>query len=168
MSTAEWIQVGLDVVLILFVGIGLIQAGRLLRHLVSLRQSRTDMERFVQEFSSTVLRAEVGIRGLRQAARESGDDLEKLIEKGSMLRDELHFLVESADQIAGRLGETATHAMRAAEKRDAEKTPPVAEATLVPETKAPEPVAPPARKPGTAKPSSRAEKELMQALEKLG
>jgi hypothetical protein len=175
MSPAEWTQAGLDVVLIALVGTGLVQAARLLRHLVGLRQGRVDMERFVQEFSSTVLRAEVGIKGLRQAAREGGDDLEKLIEKGSLLRDELHFLVESADQIAGRLGETATHAMRASDKASADKSAAdraaaQMESASAPEAKTPESVASLPKKAGMAgaKPASRAEKELMQALEKLG
>src|SRR5277367_2532641 len=93
----EWIRSGLDLVLILFVGIGVVQATRLIRHLAGLRASREDMRRFVHDFNTTVLRAEAGIRNLKQAARESGDDLEKLVEKSSLVRDELQFIVESAD-----------------------------------------------------------------------
>lgn len=59
-----------------------------------MRASRTEMQRFILDFSATVGRAEAGIKGLKTAARSSGDDLEKLIERAHGLRDELHFLIE--------------------------------------------------------------------------
>ena len=111
-----WINLALDVLLIALVTAGLVQATRLMRHLAGLQQGRVEMERFVREFSSTVMRAESGITALRQAARDSGDDLEKLVEKALLVRDELHFIVESADQIAGRLSENASSVIRPAEK----------------------------------------------------
>jgi hypothetical protein len=163
------IQTLLDIVLIILVGAGLVQATRLLRHLMGLGQSRDEMARFVHEFGSTVTRAEAGIKNLRQAAREGGDDLERLIEKASAIRDELHFLVESADQIANRLGDTASHAVRTGEK-PAEKSPPrqaAPAAAPVAEDKTAEDAAKKSAGAG-GKPSSRAEKELLQALEKLG
>ena len=76
--------------MIALVGAGLVQATRLIRHLAGLRQGRIEMERFVHEFNATVIRAEAGIKGLRMAARDSGDDLEKLVEKALLVRDELH------------------------------------------------------------------------------
>jgi len=155
-----WISLILDVVLIGLVSAGLVQAMRLIRHLAGLRQGRADMERFVREFNTTVVRAEAGITGLKHAARESGDDLEKLVEKAFLIRDELRFLVDSADQIANRLSENAASAVRPPERTNAT-------ADTRTDTKTPA--------PRTAKPSlvsssqaSRAERELMQALEKLG
>lgn len=166
----EWIRSALDLVLIMMVGVGLYQAARLIRHLAGLRQGRVEMERFVHEFNATVVRAEAGIKGLRNAARESGDDLEKLVEKATMLRDELSFIVESADQIAERLSQTASNVVRPEPVRAEKKveTPkPVAETPVV---SAPTPSATQPRvaevKETTA-PSSRAEKELLQALQKL-
>src|ERR1700752_5346920 len=100
---SEWIRSALDLVLIALVVAGLVQATRLIWHLAGLRQGRIDMERFVREFNATVIRAEAGIKGLRMAARDTGDDLEKLVEKAGMVRDELQYLVESGDQIAERL-----------------------------------------------------------------
>jgi hypothetical protein len=157
----EWINPALDFVLICLVTAGLVQSMRLIRHLAGLRQGRIDMERFVKEFNVTVMRAEAGIKGLREAARASGDDLEKLVEKASLLRDELHFMVESADQIASRLGHSASTAARPSDSSPP-NTPPAPSETVTPFA---------ARKtqetPAGA-PSSRAEKELLQALEKLG
>lgn len=179
---AEWLRAGLDLVLIVMVGIGLYQAARLIGHLRDLRQGRVEMERFVHEFNATVIRAEAGIKGLRQAARESGDDLEKLVEKAVMLRDELSFIIESADQIADRLTTTASSAVRpdvaraeaihaevtaAMKKAEAKNAAPKAEPAKAPEPKtAPATVARAAEAPSPA-PSSRAEKELLQALQKL-
>lgn len=163
----EWIRSTLDIVLIVMVGIGLFQAMRLTRHLAGLRQGRVEMERFVHEFNATVIRAEAGIKGLRQAARDSGDDLEKLVEKALLVRDELHFIVESADQIAERLSRSASTAVRPDPKPEPAKpatevkTPPPASAA------AGLAVVRPAESKESPAPSSRAEKELLQALQKL-
>jgi hypothetical protein len=157
---SEWIRSSLDLVLILIVGAGLVQASRLIAHLAGLRQGRIDMERFVHEFNSTVMRAEAGIKGLRQAARESGDDLEKLLEKALLVRDELQFMTESADQIAERLSQSASVARPETKAAGAK--------TDMPHTAS---VASLAGKKAEVKdapaPSSRAEKELLQALRKL-
>ena len=158
----EWIRSSLDIILILMVGVGLYQATRLIKQLMSLRQSRGEMERFVHEFNATVIRAEAGIKGLRSAARDSGDDLEKLVEKALMVRDELQFIVESADQIAERLSQSAANAMRPDKKYEAAK--PVPEVKAAP---AAAPVVEAAPAGDKQQPSSRAEKELLQALQKL-
>ena len=173
----------LDLALIglLIVGIG--YAVRLTRQLTGLRASRSEMERFVLDFSTTVERAEAGVRGLKQAARSGGDDLEQMIEKAQMLRDELHFLVESADKIATRLSESATTVARSK----------LSETTAAIETKKPHGFHKPAPAPGpvpetprgtphdqkasakeekkekyAAGTPSAAEKELLMALKKLG
>lgn len=193
---AEWIRSSLDIILIFLVGAGLVQATRLIWHLTGLRVGRVEMERFVREFHATVLRAETGIKNLKLAARESGDDLEKLVEKSVMVRDELQFIVESADQLAERLTNAASAVSGVARtdtkspetKKPEMKMPAptptaapaaaqVTSASVVstpPETKSepvsrkPSPVTPLAthREPESG-PASRAEKELMQALKKL-
>lgn len=194
---AEWIRSGLDLILILLVGVGLVQATRLIWHLAGLRASRVEMEHFVRDFNSTVLRAEAGIKGLKMAARESGDDLEKLVEKSTMVRDELQFIVESADQLADRLTAAASSVVRpqakAPEVKTSEERAPEIKAAPKPASTVTPPLAPPtlpvkaqekpaaqtqatpatpvtslgARREQEAKPASRAEKELMQALQKL-
>lgn len=195
---AEWIRSGLDLILIFLVGVGLVQATRLIWHLAGLRASRVEMEHFVRDFNATVLRAEAGIKGLKMAARESGDDLERLVDKSLMVRDELQFIVESADMLAERLTQAASSVVRPDAKVSEAKATPVKADPLVapaemkveakpapkPEVKVaeapkPAPAAPPApialptvtplavRREPEPKPSSRAEKELMQALQKL-
>ncbi len=161
-----WISLALDVILIGLVGAGLVQASRLLRQLAELRQSRVEMERFVQDFNATVMRAEAGIKGLRQTARDSGDDLENLLGKANSIREELQFIIESADQIASRLTQNASSAVRAPEappEMRAEARVPAKPAMESSPAAAPLP----ARKLSAAA-ASRAEQELMQVLEKLG
>jgi Domain of unknown function (DUF6468) len=175
---SEWIGLTLDVILILVVGVGIVQAMRLIAQLRDLRAGRTEMDRFVRDFNGAVMRAEAGIKSLRAAARESGDDLEKLVEKAVMVRDELHFIVESADGVAERLSvatsgvlqpeptSASAPKLQAAKPQTAKAEPKktsAAEPTAAKTTpSAPAPFAP----PETA-PSSRAEKELLQALKKL-
>jgi hypothetical protein len=159
-----WIGLILDVVLIGLVTAGLVQAARLIRQLAGLRQNRLEMERFVQEFNATVTRAETGIKGLRHAARESGDDLETLVEKAVMIRDELQFITESADQIANRLSQSAASAVQRPEKTAAARTDAQKETDIT----SGETVKPLASKKPSAASASRAEQELMQVLEKLG
>lgn len=183
--TEEWIRSGLDIVLIVLIGAGLVQATRLIWHLAGLRAGRIEMANFVREFNATVLRAETGIKALKAAARESGDDLENLVNKSVAVRDELAFIVESADQLAERLTNAASVASGLARpEAKAEKKPAAAAQPPAPATPfVPEPIAAspkPAEAPKSAavtpitsrreaepKPVSRAEKELVQALKKL-
>lgn len=99
-----------DVVMILFLGVGVATGLRLMRELATLRANQTDMERIIVSFNASVSRAEGGIKGLKQAARSAGDDLEPLIERATNLRDELQYLIDSADQLASRLSDNATRA----------------------------------------------------------
>ena len=157
----EWIGLVLDVILIAVVGVGIAQAMRLIRHLRDLRAGRVEMERFVREFNTAVMRAEAGIKSLRAAARESGDDLEKLVDKAVMVRDELNFIVESADGVAERLSVVASGALH---KGSAEAKPAMQPEPSV--TVKPVAAKPVAAAPETP-PASRAEKELLQALQQL-
>lgn len=150
----------LTIVLIALVTAGLVQAGRLIKHLSELRKGRLEMERFIYEFNATVIRAEASVKSLRQAARDSGDDLEKLVNKAELVRDELDLIVGSADQRAARLTEAAATALRP-EKAEARPASVKTEAEPLPAV-----TSLPPRKSEPA-PSSRAEKELMQAIKKL-
>jgi len=172
-----YLNIILDLAMIGLLVVGILYAQKLTRQLAGMRASHAEMERFVFEFNATVTRAEAGVRNLKNTARSAGDDLEKLIEKGQALRDELHFLTESADQIANRLSSNATKA------NAARPTEPQTQAAATPQRVAEIKEMP--RKPATANPQalaqeikstlsasgkapSTAERELLRALEKLG
>jgi hypothetical protein len=151
----------LDIVLIGLLVAGIIYASRLLRQLSALRASRADMEHFVADFSGTVMRAESSIKGLKQAARSSGDDLEQLIEKAERIMDELQFMTESADQTADKLGQSASLATAAKDSSPLKPSLPQEEKvkTLQPVSVSSVPA---------VKTASAAERDLLQALEKMG
>jgi hypothetical protein len=157
----EWVGLIVDCFLIVVVTFGIVQAMRLMKQLRDLRASRVDMDRFVRDFNGAVIRAEAGIKALRSAARESGDDLEKLVDKAVMVRDELNFIVESADSVAERLSVSASSVLHTDRSAPAPK--------VQGETRASEnaPSAKPGVMPSEPPPTSRAEKELLQALQKM-
>ena len=164
-----WLGMLLDVVLIAVVGAGVVQAVRLIRQLQDLRAGRAEMERFVKDFNSAVMRAEAGVNALRTAARESGDDLEKLVEKACMVRDELNFIVDSADVLADKLSNKVSQAKRAPQPSSplAPVEPETPSASVERRT-ANRPVSTPPPKAEKMSSISRAEQELIQALKKLG
>lgn len=169
----EFLSVLLDVALILLLLTGIRYAIKLSGQLAEMRSSRADMEKFVLEFTSTVGRAEAGVRGLKNAARSCGDDLEKLIEKGQALRDELHFLTESADQMASRLSTAATRATVKPEASVKETPAPQASPKMAAKETASAKAQDALEKiqkiaGGSLKPTSTAERDLLRALEKLG
>ena len=181
----EMLSLLLDISLIGLLLVGIRYAVKLSRQLGEMRQARAEMERFVFDFSAAINRAETGVRNLKNTARSSGDDLEQLIEKGQLLRDELTFLTESADQVANRLSSAATTATRCS----GAPAQPVARAaaTPAPPTKPMAAPQPPKDKAmaalekqkalleevkniaaGTAQTKSAAERDLLRVLEKLG
>jgi len=155
----------LDVVMIGLLGAGIFYAIRLTRQLADMRSSRADMERFILDFTATVARAEAGVKGLKNASRSCGDELEPLIERGQNLREELGFLIESADQMANRLTATGTFAARASTVNE-----PLADvAKKTSALKAEKPVSSTqASTDKTAATASAAERDLLRALSKLG
>lgn len=172
------LSVLLDVLMIGLLVAGIRYAMRIERQMAALRASRTEMERFVMDFNATVTRAEAGIQGMKRVARESGDDLEKLLEKAQSMRDELHFLVEHGNHLADRLTDSSTKARQNLAEKAVERTADEA-SRPVPGEESVQTVAPlkatDSRKNETAQKQrhddagvrSRAERDLLQAIEKL-
>lgn len=152
----------LDVLMMGLLGAGIYYAVKLSRHLAAMRASHAEMERFILDFNATVGRAEAGIKGLKTAARSSGDDLEKLIERAHSMRDELHFLIDSADQIANRLTAMGTFAARVSGIGDQAQD----KKQAAPAPKTEKPTSQTASPDTTA--TSAAERELLRVLSKLG
>lgn len=139
--------------------------------LAVLRGDRAKFDELIQGLTAAAQRAESGIAGLKVAAEDVGRRLERKIEEGQSLRDDLSYMLERGSLIADRLEGT----IRA--RRDGGK------ADLPPERKRdpkdPQPRLDPARPlradlridaaaedsgaPRGATPS-RAERELLRAL----
>lgn len=155
----NWVSLALDFSMIGLLITGIAYASKLMAQLKALRAARTEMERFILDFNTTVVRAENSVKELKRTARSSGDDLEALIDKAHGLRDEMIFLVESADKSATRLSNSASQKARASHKRPS--------ANVKQETKKRAELLEKSDLASLSK-SSRSEQELLRALKKLG
>ncbi len=68
-----------------------------------LRNSRNDLGRLIEAFNDATIRAESGIPKLRQAADSAGVQLKEQVEKAQILRDDLAFLIDRAENSATKL-----------------------------------------------------------------
>jgi hypothetical protein len=126
-----------------------------------LRGDRAKLEELVNGLTVAADRADAGIAGLKEAAEDVGRGLERKIEEGRGLRDDLAYMLERGGHIADRL-EGTIRARRDGSpperKRERERDP-----KIELEPRAPTPGAPKLVADGPAVPS-RAERELLRAL----
>jgi len=71
--------------------------------LADLRRNRDELTRLMASFNEATQRAESGIPRLRKAADDAGRALQDRVEKAQILRDDLAFMVDRAESMAGRL-----------------------------------------------------------------
>lgn len=99
----------LDVVMIVLLTATIFYAFHLNKQLTALRDNRTEMQRFLQDFNISIVKSEDQVKQLSQLASLGQTKLQEVIEKGDVLKDELVFLVERgnniADQLESELGE---------------------------------------------------------------
>ena len=88
----------------------IIYAVTLNRRLIELQESRSELEGLIRSFGEATARAEAGIKAMKRTAAETGEALQKNLERGKALRDELQFMIEAADALAQRLAEAPTAA----------------------------------------------------------
>jgi hypothetical protein len=93
----------LDVVVILLLVPTIIYAIILNRRLTALRRSREELSKVVASFNEATMRAEAGIPKLKKATTEANHTLKDRVEKAQTLRDDLAFMIERAEELAGRL-----------------------------------------------------------------
>ena len=162
----------LDVIIIVLLAATIVYAVILNSRLAQLRDNRDDLARLVAAFNDATARAESGIPKLRRAAEEAGNALQERVEKAQTLRDDLAFMIERADSMAGKLENSvrlARDEVRPA--APAPSMPQVAPARAPRAAKAVEP--PPPAEPvepdfpegGDDDERSEAERELLRALQ---
>ncbi|MCB9958556.1 MAG: hypothetical protein H6843_08150 [Rhodospirillaceae bacterium] len=93
----------LDGLIVVLLVATIFYAVALSRRLSSLRDNRKEMEVAVRRFVEASTRADASIKGLKRTADESGTSLQSLADRAQTLRDELAFLVDSAEAVAERL-----------------------------------------------------------------
>ncbi|HRJ62411.1 MAG TPA: DUF6468 domain-containing protein, partial [Azospirillaceae bacterium] len=74
------------------------------RQLARLRDGRAELADYIKGLNDATANAEAAVRGLRKAAGETGEQLQRAVDKGQALRDELQFMIESGNALADRLG----------------------------------------------------------------
>ncbi|MEQ8966898.1 MAG: DUF6468 domain-containing protein, partial [Azospirillaceae bacterium] len=93
----------LDGLVVVLLVATIIYAAILNRRLSSLRDNRAELERAARTFSEAAGRADAGLKALKTTAEATGGNLQKDIDRARALKDELGFLVESAEALAQRL-----------------------------------------------------------------
>jgi hypothetical protein len=104
----------LDALVIILLAGTIVFAARLSLHLRNFRSNRDELDALVRQLVEQVTQAERAIAGLREAAREGGRDLQQRINEARALADELQFMNETGNNLAGRLEKVSSSAARPA------------------------------------------------------
>lgn len=80
------------------------------RQIVRLRDSRSELADLIRGLNDATANADAGVRGLRKTAGETGEQLQRAIDKAGALRDELAFILEAGEALADRLGAVSSGA----------------------------------------------------------
>ncbi len=94
----------LDLVIVGLLAATIAYAIILNKQIIKLRESRGEMAELIQGLNEAMTKAETGVRGLKKTASDTGEDLQRTVNKAQTLRDELQFMIEAADTLATRLG----------------------------------------------------------------
>lgn len=173
----------LDGVIAVLLGAMIFFAVRLSLSLRAFRENRAEMRGLVESLSRAILQADGAIKGLREAARESGRDLQGTIAEARSIQDELRIMIESGDSLARRI-ESAVDRNRPAPYREPAREPERARISATPSEpqggflirdrdydRGETPVSVDSAEedsPPEERFSSRAERELYEALRKNG
>lgn len=142
------------------------------RRLGNLRANQEEMRRLIGEFDKALTKARQGVTELKAASAGADAAHEDRMKQARILRDELGFMIETADRLADRLAGEASgnraarqeHAQQRGQERPADRAP-----------ERPQPVTPfPVKRPVASaqggsrdfkiEPRSEAERELLMAL----
>jgi hypothetical protein len=162
MMGMEWI---LDILLMVLLSATLFHAVRLERALGALKRDRVALQELVASFNASTRDAETGIERLRAATEGPGRQIQRLIEGGTTLKEDLTFLVQRGEGLADRLDEC----VRATRPALAVSETPAAHLPYATQPEAMEPLrrrAAIATVPHDAEPKvrSQAERDLLKAL----
>lgn len=94
-----------DVVVAVLLAVTIVYAVILNRKLSALRDAKAEMERILIGFAEATGKAERGLATFRDAADGVGRELQRQIETGRALADDLTFLVQRGGVLADRLGD---------------------------------------------------------------
>jgi hypothetical protein len=99
----EWV---LDILLVVLLAATLFHAVRLERALGVVKRDRVALQELVASFNASTRAAETGIERLHAATEGPGRQIQKLIESGTTLKEDLTFLVQRGEGLADRLDDS--------------------------------------------------------------
>lgn len=166
MALSMIVEIVVAVLLLITLSISLV----LNRRLGNLRANQDEMRRLIVDFDKALARARQGLGELKNASAAVDSAHEERMKEARTLRDELGFMIETADRLADRLAGEASGSRGVRQERAATTAKPGPVAPRAAEAVTPFPAA--ARKPageGAARdfqiePRSDAERELLMAL----
>lgn len=106
----------LDILIIALLAATIFYSVRLSLYLKTFRESRSELDKLVQDLSTNIDKAHDAIEGMRNTADEKGNDLQDLINQSRALSDELQFINEAGNNLAERLEKLAERNRELAEK----------------------------------------------------
>ena len=89
------------------------------KQIVRLRESRGELAELIQGLNEAMSKADTSVRGMKATAHNTGDGLQKTIDKAAALRDELQFMIEAGNTLADRLSGYSEKPARPAPKTPA-------------------------------------------------
>lgn len=146
----------LDGLIVVLLCATVVYAAALNRRIAKLRDNRVELELAARAMADAAAKAEASIKGLKLTAGGVGAAIQTDIDKARTLRDELTFLVEAGEALAGRLEAAASGVGRAAEAA----RPPAAESAPAKAISRP-------RKDTKAADGGRRKRDLIRAIENL-
>ncbi len=109
---------GLDIIILIALGITIFYAVRLSQNLNKFRLHREEFNEFMAELSKNIETADNAVQNLKQASLATGDQLRRKVRDGQHLYDELKIMVESAENIANRLEDSVPSFSEDGRKRE--------------------------------------------------
>ena len=110
----ETVSLLIDVVLLILMVCAIIFSLRLSKQLKSFKANRDAFLRAIGDLDKSAERAEQAIIGLKATAEDVGTKLQKEIDEGRRLFDELNFMNDAGNSLATRLEKLATRANQGA------------------------------------------------------
>lgn len=165
----------LDSLIIVLLVATIVYASVLNRRLTRFRDNRVELEKATRSFADAALRADAGIKSLRNIADETGRVLNERLVAAQQLRDDLAVLVDSGERLASRLDGGYDRDLAAKERTTAKAASPRTVTTThvaVPDVAAAERAGAPAaaaKDGGRPDPVRRAEpdRDLLKAIEEM-
>lgn len=97
----------LDGLILVFLSVTIFYAARLSLFLKAFREGRNGMEILIRDLNITIQKAEGSIAHMREEAQVSEAEIREVINEAKFLADELRFMNEAGDGLAGRLEKLA-------------------------------------------------------------